>query len=63
MTLVELLAAVLLCNLVLDVRLVAGSLALTDEYGALVAIGALAVGISGFALLAVATARRAGRRL
>lgn len=60
---VVLLAAVLLCNLVLDVRLVAGSLALTDEHGALMAIGALAVGISGFVLLAVATARRAGRRI
>ena len=60
---VVLLAAVLLCNYVLDVRLVAGSLALTDEHGALAAVVALAVGISGFALITAATARRAGRRL
>lgn len=57
-----LLGVVLLCNFVLDVRLVAGSLALTYEYGALTAIAALAVGISGFALLAIVTARRARRR-
>ena len=60
---VVLLGVVLLCNLALDVHLVAGSLALTGEYGALAAIGALAVGICGFVLLALATARRAERRL
>lgn len=60
---VPLAGIVLLCNLVLDVQLVAGSLALTDEYGALTAVGSLAVGIFGFALIAAATARRAGRRL
>lgn len=60
---VVLLAAVLTCNYVLDIHLVAGSLALTNEYGALAAAGALAVGLSGFALLALATARRAARRL
>ncbi len=60
---VVLLGAVLVCNLVLDVRLVAGTLVLTGEYGALAALGALAVGISGFTLLAVATAHRIGRRI
>lgn len=58
-----LLGVVLLCNLVLGVRLVAGSLALTGEYGLLAALGALTVGMCGFVLLAVATARRARRRL
>lgn len=58
-----LLGAVLLCNLALDVRLVEVTLTLTDEYGALAALGALAAGTSGFVLLAIATARRAGRRL
>lgn len=60
---VVLLAAVLVCNLALDAPLVAGSLTLTDEHGALAALIVLAAGVSGFVLLAIATARRAGRRI
>lgn len=59
---VFLVGAMHLCNFVLDMHLVAGSLALVERYGVLPALIALAAGLAGFALLGAATVRSVARR-